>query len=146
MDKIKILRKTDMILIAAFLIFAAAFYFIFDLNAKSGDTVMIKVNGKIYAEVSLNSLNEEKDVEIYLDNGVHSNTVRIKDKKAFMIYAICPDKLCMKHKPLDSGGYINDMIICLPNRVTIEIKNNGKSQDFDAVISIKAPFANEIRE
>lgn len=117
---IKILRKTDIILIAVFLIFAVLFYFIFDLNPKTGDTVVIKLNGKIYEEISLN---ENKDIEIYLDGGKLLNTVRIRDKKAFMIYASCPDKLCVKHKPIDSDsyGYINDMIVCLPNKVTVEI-------------------------
>jgi len=114
------------------LIFAAAFYFIFDLNYNNGDIVVIKVNGKIYDEISLN---EEKDVEIYLESGVHSNTVRIKDKKAFMIYADCPDGLCLQHKPVDSDININDMIICLPNRVTVEIKSDKKNKnEYDIVI------------
>ena len=139
--KIKILRKTDIILIAAFLIFAAAFYFIFNLNFNNSrlneNTVIIKLNGKIYAEVSLN---EEKDIEIKLENGAHSNTVRIKDNKAFMLYANCPDGYCLRHKPLESKNNINEIIVCLPNRVTVEIKSDNKSKDFDAVISIKAPF------
>lgn len=140
LENIKILRKTDIVLIAAFLIFAVMFYFIFDLSSPTGDTVVIKLNGIIYAEVSLN---ENKDIEIYPDNGASSNiinTVRIQDKKVFMIYADCPDKLCMKHKPVDSDSDVNDMIVCLPNRVTVEIKSSGKSKEFDAVISAKAPF------
>ena len=124
------MRKTDIVLIAAFLLFAAMFYFIFDLNAQTGDTAVIKVNGKIYAEVSLN---EEKDVEIYSDGGALSNTVRIKDGQAFMIYANCPDGRCMKHKPVGSDS-LNDMIVCLPNRVTVEIKSSTRLKDFDAVI------------
>ena len=114
------------------MIFAAAFYFIFDLNSKTGDTVIIKVNGQIYDEVSLN---EEKDIEIYLDDGIHSNTVRIKDKKAFMLYANCPDGFCLKHRPLGSDANTNDMIVCLPNRVTVEIKNDNKNNNkYDIVI------------
>ena len=131
MNNIKILRKTDIVLIAGFLIFAVMFYFIFGSNSGNGEVVVIKVNGKIYEEVSLN---EDKDVEIYLDNGTLANTVRIQDKKAFIIYADCPDKLCVKHKPIDSDSYISDMIVCLPNRLTVEIKSKEKSKEFDIVI------------
>ena len=132
MKHIKILKKADIVLIAAFLIFAAAFYFIFDLNPNHSDAVIIKVNGKIYDEVSLN---EDKDVEIYLENGTHSNTVRIKDKKAFMLYADCPDGLCLRHKPVESNSSLNDMIVCMPNRVTVEIKGDKKNKnEYDIVI------------
>ena len=129
---IKILRKTDIILIAAFLIFAVMFYVIFDFSSKPGDTVVIKLNGQIYEEISLN---QDKDVEVYLDGGTLLNTVRIQDRKAFMLYACCPDKLCVKHKPIDSESYINDMIVCLPNRVTVEIITNDKSKNkYDIII------------
>ena len=111
------------------------FYFIFELNSNdkrlNENTVIIKLNGKIYDEVSLS---DEKDVEIYLDNDIHLNTVRIKDYKAFMIYANCPDGLCLRHKPVEARSSINDMIVCLPNRVTVEIKSDDKSKDYDIII------------
>ena len=120
----------DIVLIAGFLIFAGMFYFILNLNPQTGDTVVIKVNGKIYAEVSLN---DEKDVEIYFDDGTISNTVRIQDNKASMIYAACPDKLCMRYKPVESQSYINNILVCLPNRVTVELKTDGKSKNKNEV-------------
>jgi len=112
------------------------FYFIFDLSSQTGDKniVAIKLNGKIYDEISLNY---DKDVEIYLDDGTHLTTVRIQDKKVFIVYANCPDKLCVKHKPLDSESFINNMIVCLPNRVTVEIislNKSDKSKEFDVII------------
>ena len=127
-QEIKILRKTDIVLIAAFLLFAGMFYFIFNLNSKTGDTAVIKLNGKVYAEVSLS---ENKDVEVCLDDGTLLNIVRIQDKKAFIIYAECPNKLCVKHKPIDSESYINNIIACLPNRVTVEIITDKKDKDKD---------------
>ena len=90
--KTKILRKTDIVLITGFLIFAVMFYFIFNLNSQTGDTVVIKLNGKIYEEISLN---QDKDVDVYLDDGTCLNTVRIHDKKAFIIYADCPENFCL---------------------------------------------------
>lgn len=99
------------------------FYFIFDFNSGNAETAVIKVNGKIYAEISLS---QEKDVEIYLDDGTLANIVRIKDGKAFMIYASCPDKRCTRQ---------NYFIACLPNRVTVEITGGKQNKDkYDAVI------------
>lgn len=104
------------------MIFAGAFYFVFDLNPADSGTVVIKVNGKIYAEIALN---QEKDVEIYLGDGTLSNIVRIKDNKVVMIFADCPDKRCMHQT--------NGFIVCLPNRVTVEIINR-KKHEFDIII------------
>ena len=98
------------------------FYFVFDLNPGNSDTAVIKVNGKIREEVSLN---QDKDVEIYRDDGTLANIVRIKDKKAFIIYANCPDKRCTRQS--------NNFIVCLPNRVTVEIIGKRK-YEFDIVI------------
>ena len=131
--KTKILRKTDIALISAFLIFAAAFYFIFDFGSGSAndETVIIKVNGKIYAQIPLD---EEKDVGIYFNDGTLSNIVSIKDGKAVMIYSDCPDGRCTRHKPIESRG-LNGLIVCLPNKVTVEISGGEKSEKlYDIVI------------
>jgi len=133
--EIKIFRKTDIVLIAVFLIFAGMFYFIFNLSPADSEndlTVIIKLNGKLYEEIALDKEKIEIEVEVYSDNGVLLNIIKIKDKKAFVIYANCPDKLCLNHKPVEADSYTNNIIICLPNRVTVEIKN--KNNKFDAVI------------
>jgi len=136
-EKIKILRKTDIVLIVAFLIFAVMFYFIFALGSNNGESIIIKLNGNIYEEVSLN---ENQDIDVYLNDGTLLNTIRIQDKKAYIIYSNCPDKLCVNHKPISCDSYINDIIVCLPNRVTVEIKNSAKEKNdkskirFDAII------------
>ncbi|MCL1793613.1 MAG: NusG domain II-containing protein [Oscillospiraceae bacterium] len=123
----KILKKSDVVLIAGFVAFAAAFWFIFS-PAQGGDTVVIKSNGKIYEEVPLG---QNKEIPIYSKEGALTNIVTIQDKEAFVSYASCPGKLCMKHSPIDSGG----VIVCLPNRVSVEIKQSDNSkQIFDAVI------------
>ena len=118
--KTPILKLTDIILILGFLIFAGAFYFILDLTPADSDVAVIKVNGRIYAEAALN---QEKDIEIYFDDGTLSNIVRIKDGRAYMIYAVCFDKRCMRQ---------DYFIVCLPNRVTVEI--TGREREFDVVI------------
>ncbi|MCL2096385.1 MAG: NusG domain II-containing protein [Oscillospiraceae bacterium] len=131
MRDIKILRKPDIILTAAFLFFAFMFYFIFDLSFKSdiSDNIIIKVNGVIYQEAPLS---QDEDIEVYNGAGILLNTVRIKDGRVSVIYAVCPDKLCMRE------NYFNNLTVCLPNRLTIEIisgKNRRNNYgDFDIII------------
>ena len=57
-------------------------------------------------------LNEDQKISI---NG--TNTCRIKNGKAQMIEATCPDHLCIHQSPVDMNG---GFIICLPNQVVIE--------------------------
>ena len=121
MKAIKILRLADIILIAGFLIFASAFYFRVDLKPRDSEMAVIKVNGAVYEEAALN---QDKDIEIYFADGTISNIVRIKDGVISMIYAACPDKRCMSQ---------NYFIVCLPNRVTVEIAGK-KSSEFDIII------------
>jgi len=108
-------------LIAALLAFAAAFYFILDLPPGPGGAAVIKIDGEVYAKADLN---QDQNVEIYNGDGELVNIVRIKDGKAAIVYASCPDKRCMRQ----TGPFI----VCLPNRVTVEIEKN--KNDFDIII------------
>ena len=108
-------------MIAALLAFAAAFYFIFDLSPEPGGDAVIKIDGEVYAKADLN---QDRDIEIYDGDGELVNIVRIKGKKASIVYAACPDKRCMRQ----TGPFI----VCLPNRVTVEIEKN--KNEFDIII------------
>lgn len=57
------------------------------------------------------------------------NVLQIKNGKACMSEADCPDKLCMRQKGISRTG---ESIICLPHRLVIEIKN-GEDSNVDAV-------------
>ena len=46
------------------------------------------------------------------------NIVKIKNGKAFVSYADCPDKLCMKQGEISDA---DKTIVCLPNRLTVRI-------------------------
>lgn len=61
-----------------------------------------------------------KDLKIEIDE---HNSVLIKGKKVRMLYADCPDKRCLRQ------GDSNMLpIICMPNRVMIEIKSRHKEK------------------
>ena len=53
----------------------------------------------------------------------------IKNGKADMTEADCPDKLCVHQKPVSKN---HESIICLPNKVIVEVDSSANSE-FDAV-------------
>lgn len=83
------------------------------LFRKSGSTVKVTVDGKLFGEYSLD---EDKTVEIRSDGG--TNLLVIKDGKAYVERASCPDGICSSHRPISYGG---ESIICLPNKVVVEV-------------------------
>jgi hypothetical protein len=108
------MKKSDVILLSAILLCAAAIFgvssFIFLGN---GAQVVVRVDGEEYARLPLH-----KDDELLI-NGVNgTNLLIIKDGKAYINEASCPDLICVH------TGYANELksIVCLPNRVTISIE------------------------
>lgn len=115
----KTIKKRDktfavVIILICLLLFAAV-----GLTHKKGDTVLIYKDAKLYKQLPLNV-----DQRVDIDG---KNTLVIEKGCAYMQYADCPDKLCIKQ------GKISDSskdIVCLPNRVTVRIT---KKSETDAV-------------
>ena len=78
-----------------------------------GNTVKVTVDGKTFGEYSLNV---DRTVEIKSEFG--SNLLVIKDGKAYVEQASCPDGICSSHRPIHYDG---QSIICLPNKVVVLI-------------------------
>jgi hypothetical protein len=103
-------KKGDIIMISVLILTAVcSFLFVFFFKAE-GKTVVIKENNTEIASVSLY---EDKTVEL------EGNTVVIKNGECYVSYASCPDKICKNHKKISRKG---ESIICLPNKVSVEIK------------------------
>lgn len=126
MDK-KLFKKNDLILIIFLTLTSVGMLIGISLFSKKGATVVVSVDGK---EVASFPLDEDT---VYNIGGYHGgeNILEVKDGKAHLTDASCPDKLCV------SMGYINksgQSIICLPNKVVIEIKGNTKdNNNFDTI-------------
>lgn len=112
--------RNDIIFIAVLiaLIMAAALGVL--LFSRDGDTVIVTVDGQIYGEYSLNT---DRQVEIV--NGEGYNLLVIEGGKAFVKSASCPDGICSSHRAVSKDG---ESIICLPNKVVIEIRARGQEQ------------------
>ena len=85
-----------------------------------GNTVKVTVDGKTFGEYSLNV---DRTVEIKSEFG--SNLLVIKDGKAYVEQASCPDGICSSHQPIHYDG---QSIICLPNKVVVLINDQNTIQ------------------
>ena len=114
--------RNDIIFIAAILLTVLIAALVLFLLKTPGDTVTVTVDGKPFGEYPLN---EDRTVEIKNGNGY--NILVIENGKAYVKSASCPDGICSSHRPIGSSG---ESIICLPNKVVIEIRtSNGKQPD-----------------
>ncbi len=116
------MKKKDWILITVILAIAGIF---FALHITSGRTVQGKaevyVAGNIYGTYDLS-----KEQKIVIQD---SNVLVIKDGRAQMESADCPDQICVRQKAISKEG---ESIICLPNKVVVSIVG-GEEKELDAV-------------
>ena len=121
------LKRNDIILIVCLLLAAAIGLIYLFLLRSSGNTVKVTVDGKLYGTYSL-SENRTEDI-ISGENKQFHNRLVIKDNKAYIESASCPDGICVAHRPIHRNG---ESIICLPNKVVVTVVSNG-SADIDII-------------
>ena len=105
------MKKKDFILIGIILAVTLISFLVINLLKTDGAYVVVCVDGKQVAKYDLSV-----DGEYELNGG--SNILRIEEGKAYLIYANCPDHLCMNQGKIDQSG---ETITCLPNRLTVTV-------------------------
>jgi len=106
-------KKADIFLFMTILVIGLiSTYYISNLDTP-GASVRITVDGELYGTYSLNT---DKTININQDDDY--NVVIIENGYANMLDANCPNKVCMKHSPINKTG---ESIVCLPHKVLIEI-------------------------
>ena len=91
-------------------------------------TADIYHNGILVESISLGMVSETWCLTLVSENG-NVNKIEIRPGEIGMLYADCPDQLCVKQ------GFISNShlpITCLPNRVVITLRNTDGVQP-DAV-------------
>ncbi len=119
-------KKNDKILIIGVLLIAciAGVILLFTQKTVSdGGVAVVTIDGAEYAQFSLDENVVEK---IELPDGSY-NILEIKDGKADITEASCPDGICVNHRKISKT---NQTIVCLPNKVIITIQN-GAEDDVD---------------
>ena len=114
----KKLGKKDYIFIAVLLAVCLAgvclFYIFFHQN---GGQVVVTRDGETYGTYSLS---KDQTISIKDGNGYVTNTLVIRNRKAYMESADCPDKLCVRQKSI---SLVHETIVCLPNKVVVTVEN-----------------------
>lgn len=115
------MKKADYILIGGILLMillCLAGYQLF--YHEDGDTVEITVDGNIYQTLPLKT-----DTVIDIPSGQgQTNRLEIKDGKANMTDADCPDKICVHQKQIEKNG---ETLVCLPHKVIVTVRSQKES-------------------
>jgi hypothetical protein len=88
----------------------------------------IYVNGELYDHIALTE--EEYEFEIKSERGY--NLLKVSQYGIEMIESNCPDHICIGFGHIHSSG---DNIVCLPNRIFVEIEGSPDSEGVDAIVS-----------
>ena len=118
--------RNDLLLVAVLLTVAAVVMGLLLLRG-NGDIVQVTVNGELYAEYALmDTLTQD------ICTGEASwNRLIIRDGKAFVEEASCPDGICAAHRPIYRDG---ESIVCLPHGVVITVKRAASEDAPDIVV------------
>lgn len=104
------MKKGDFVIIfAVVLVFILSFVMMF-LFSEQGSRVVIKQNNQVV-------YNESIHKDATFDTG--KNTVVIKDNTVYIDSADCKNQICVKTGKISKKG---ENIVCLPNKVIVEIK------------------------
>ena len=108
--------KNDVILIGTLLVVLVLVGLALWLLRGEGDVVVVEADGKTYGTYALNI---DRTVEIRTgEGGKELNLLVIRDGKAHVETATCPDGICAAHRPIFRQG---ESIICLPHKVVITV-------------------------
>lgn len=117
------MKKQDWILFGIIVAVALAGYLFYTFAVQEpGQVVVVAVDGQEYGRYPLS-----EDQEIVVGEG---NRLVIRDGSAYMIWADCPDQLCVRQKSISRTG---ETIVCLPNRVVATVEGEESDGGLDAV-------------
>jgi len=128
----KLIKKMDIVIIIILLAISFIPYIILK-NYKSG------YNGDNYAVISIDGKEQKRveltdglDEEFILESSYGINKVVIHDGEIGIVEANCKDEICINEGFI---GKVGERIVCLPNRLVIEIVGEQKSSEEEDVIS-----------
>lgn len=121
------MKKQDFILILLILVSAAAVFAGYRLwNRGAGEEVVVYEGEK---ELVRFSLEENTEYLILSDNG-GTNLLVIRDGRADVTEASCPDQICVHQAPVNTTG---ETIVCMPHKIIVTIEQSSQSKRKDGV-------------
>ncbi len=113
--------RNDLILGLAVVIIAAGIWLVTELLKEDGAFAVVTVNGE---ETARYSLSEDAEIRLESENGGY-NILVIKNGKADVTEASCPDHVCVDQRAISKTG---EAITCLPNKTVITIDGEEEAE------------------
>ena len=113
--------KNDIVLALVVIIAAAGVWLCSELLKEEGAFAVVTVNGK---ETARYSLDTDAEIRLESENGGY-NILIIKDGKADITEASCPDHVCVDQRAISRTG---EAITCLPNKTVITIEGPQEAE------------------
>jgi len=118
----KEMKRNDWFLVVGILFLASILYVSgITSRKKEAEMLIVKVSGKVFGEYPLS---ENKSIIIN-----NTNICTIENGEVAMLEATCPDQHCVHQRKISKN---RESIICLPNKVVLEIRSQEEAQ-LDAV-------------
>ena len=113
--------RNDIILAAAVIIAAAGIWLFTEIMKEDGAFAVVTVNG---VETARYPLDTDAEIRLESENGGY-NILVIKDGKADITEASCPDHVCVDQRAVGRTG---EAITCLPNKTVVTIDGEDEAE------------------
>ncbi len=113
------IQKNDAILIFSVCLAAFLLFGYYSFTGKQGENAVVSVDGTVTATYSL----AQDGIFPIRGTAGGMNTLVIRDGKACIQEADCPDKLCVRQGWIHRTG---ESVICLPHKVVVTIEGRGQ--------------------
>lgn len=113
-------RKLIFICIFVLLILSCFVVILFSQAGTNKNIARIYQDGNLVEEIDLSKVKQNKEISLA------GNIIAVESGRICMKEANCPDKLCVRQ------GWISNSvvpIVCLPNKVVIELSNKAADAD-----------------
>ena len=124
------INKYDIALIAAIVAVNVLIliYGAFHTADKGKKIAYVYSDNRLVGEYTLTE-DYETEFKVEVDSGY--NIVHIQDGSVWIQDATCPDKVCLHQGKISKDG---EIIVCLPNRLMIQIEDNSETEDMTDII------------
>ena len=121
----QIFKTKDVILLAILLIVAIVAFFIIHSKPNENLEAVIVKDNQTYKIINLNEV--EQPYQINIDGSIPV-IISVEKNSIYFKNSECPDKICVNTGRLSKAG---DIAVCLPAKVSIELRGNQK--EFDSI-------------
>ncbi len=105
----------ELIITAVIVLIGITAFIVFESVKQNGKTAVISVDGKIIQQINL----EDTENKTFALEEFENITFEVKNGKIRVVSSDCPDKICKNTGFISKSG---ESIICMPNKMIVEIK------------------------